>query len=112
MEGYMMTNQKETKDCGAQNRDLTMTQNMELHTKVDQISSAILRLERLSNEQSFSRLEEVVSQTASNLAVIHRFMANHLEGERAEEELDTGRVKSRTVSENSNHHEGSPDKLR
>lgn len=77
--------------------------------QVEHLSSALQRLEKTSNEQNFVRLEELCEQTATSLAVIHRFMAAQVE-EREEEETDS-RAKSRTVSERSNQ-EASPEKYR
>ena len=106
MEGYMKKNKQGDKDA----RDLAdQVLLLELSQRVDQLSSGVQRLERQSDCQNLTKLEDLCDQTAASLAVIHRFMATHMEDGRIEEEAA---VRTRTVSETSGHDFEREDRFR
>ena len=105
MEGYM----KRNKEGDSEMRELADQAVLrELSQRVEQLSSGVQRLERQSDCQNLTKLEDLCDQTAASLAVIHRFMATHMEDGRIEEEA----TRTRTVSETSGHDFDREDRFR
>ena len=102
MEGYMKKVKGHVKGSADQ------TAINELSQRVEQLSSGLQRLERQNDCQNLTKLEDLCDQTAASLAVIHRFMATHVENGREGEGLS----RIRTISETSEPDFDKEDKFR